>query len=254
MSDIPVNHPLDGRGLDHVAVALDTSDWQQFEEWCAVFGPRVGWLKVGLEAFVRWGPRAAEVALEAGGREQQGARVFLDLKLHDIPNTVAGAVGSVRSLGVHLVTVHAGGGPTMMQAAAEAAGAELGILAVTVLTSLDESELAALEMPGALEERVLNWGRLAVDAGCRGLVGSALEARTLRTVLPPDRLLVTPGIRFAGGDRGDQKRVATPDRAITDGADLLVVGRALTGASDPGPVLERLDREVLAGLATREDR
>lgn len=237
------------RGLDHIAVALDTSDWDQFRSWCSTFGPRVGWLKVGLEAYVRWGPRAAEVALEAGGA--QGASVFLDLKLHDIPNTVAGAVGSVRSLGVHLVTVHAAGGPTMMQAAADAAGADLGILAVTVLTSLDDQELAALDMPGALDERVLAWGRLAVQCGCRGLVGSALEARSLRKVLPVGRLLVTPGIRFAGGERGDQKRVATPDRAIQDGADLLVVGRALTGAADPGPVLERLDRAVRSGLAAR---
>lgn len=239
-------------GLDHVAVALDTSDWDQFRDWCATFGPRVGWLKVGLEAYVRWGPRAAEVALEAGaGSGGEGAKVFLDLKLHDIPNTVAGAVGSVRSLGVHLVTVHAGGGSAMMEAAAEAAGDDLGILAVTVLTSLDATELSALDMPGALEERVLGWGRLAVQSGCRGLVGSALEARSLRTVLPADRLLVTPGIRFAGGDHGDQKRVATPDRAVEDGADLLVVGRALTGAADPLPVLDRLDRAVLAGLAAR---
>lgn len=139
----------------------------------------------------------------------------------------------------------------MLRAASEAAGPDLGILAVTVLTSLDDAELAALDMPGPLDERVLGWGRLAVQAGCRGLVGSALEAARLRTVLPPDRLLVTPGIRFAGGDHGDQKRVATPDRAISDGADLLVVGRALTGAPDPGPVLERLDRAVLEGLARR---
>ena len=241
-------------GLDHVAVALDTSDWDQFQEWCRVFGPRVGWLKVGLEAYVRWGPRAAEVALEAGAGADNGnggARVFLDLKLHDIPNTVAGAVGSVRGLGVHLVTVHAGGGATMMRAAAGTAGETLGILAVTVLTSLDAAELSALDMPGALDERVLAWGRLAVQSGCRGLVGSALEARSLRTVLPADRLLVTPGIRFAGGDHGDQKRVATPERAVEDGADLLVVGRALTGAEDPIPVLDRLDRAVLAGLAAR---
>lgn len=238
------------RGLEHVAVALDTSDWDQFQSWCATFAPRVGWLKVGLEAYVRWGPRAAEVALEAGGGE--GARVFLDLKLHDIPNTVAGAVGSVRSLGVHLVTVHAGGGPTMMRAASEAAGNELGILAVTVLTSLDEAELAALDIPGALDERVLAWGRLAVRCGCRGLVGSALEARRLRTILAPERLLVTPGIRFADGDRGDQKRVATPDRAIEDGADILVVGRALTAVADPEATLDLLDRAVLDGLAGRD--
>lgn len=237
------------RGLDHVAVALDTSDWDQFQTWCATFGPRVGWLKVGLEAYVRWGPRAVEVALEGGGGT--GARVFLDLKLHDIPNTVAGAVGSVRSLGVHLVTVHAGGGPAMLAAAADAAGTDLGILAVTVLTSLDADQLAALDMPGALDERALGWGRLAVESGCRGLVGSALEARRLRTLLPSDRLLVTPGIRFAGGEHGDQKRVATPDRAIRDGADLLVVGRPLTGAADPLPVLERLDLAVAEGLADR---
>ena len=223
---------------DHIAVALDTSDWGTFKRWCELFGPRVGCLKVGLEAYVRWGPKAAETALAAG------ARVFLDLKLHDIPNTVAGAVGSVRSLGVHYVTVHAGGGQSQLEAAAEAAADDLGILAVTVLTSLDAAELDRLGMPGSASQRVLDWAKLAVGAGCAGIVGSALEAKSMRAALPAEAVLVTPGIRPRGAAKGDQKRVATPASAIADGADLLVIGRPLTQSPDPTKTLEAICREI----------
>ncbi len=228
------------RASDHIAVALDTADWPTFESWCGVFGPRVGCLKVGLEAYVRWGPKAVDTALEAGGR------VFLDLKLHDIPNTVAGAVASVRSLGVHFVTVHAGGGKAQLAAAAEAAGDGLDILAVTVLTSLDAEELKRLAMPGTASERVLAWATMALTAGCAGIVGSALEASSLRAALPAEALLVTPGIRPQGAALGDQKRVATPAQAIADGADLLVIGRPLTQAEDPIKTLEAIVEDIAA--------
>ena len=230
------------RGRDAIAVALDTSDWEEFQAWCRVFGPRVGCLKVGLEAYVRWGPSAAEVALETG------ARVFLDLKLHDIPNTVAGAVSSVRALGVHWVTVHVGGGVTQLEAAAEAAGDELGVLAVTVLTSLDKDELGRLAMPGEPQERVVAWAKLAEVAGCAGVVGSAQEAASLRSALSPDRTLVTPGIRPKGVEAGDQKRVTTPAEAVEAGADLLVIGRPLTRALDPLQALDAIVGEVEGAL------
>lgn len=217
--------------LERLAVALDTADWERFDAWCALFGPRVGYLKVGLEAYVRFGPRAVERARESG------ARVFLDLKLHDIPNTVAGAVGAARELGVSLLTLHAGGGRAMLAAAVEAARGELGLLAVTVLTHLDPEALAELALPGAIGDRALAWARLAQAAGCRGIVCSAQELGLLRPALPPPFLLVTPGIRPPAAAAGDQRRVATPETALAAGSDLLVVGRPLTAAPDPDAAL-----------------
>jgi orotidine-5'-phosphate decarboxylase len=228
--------------LEPVAVALDSAELETFERWAAFFGPRVGVLKVGLEAFVRFGPSAVEVARRAGGR------VFLDLKLHDIPNTVAGAVASARDLGADLLTVHAGGGPAMLEAAARAAGGRLAVLAVTVLTHLDAAELARLDLPGTPAERALAWARLAREAGCAGVVCSPRELAALRPALPPPFRLVTPGIRPAGAEAGDQKRTATPAAALAAGADLLVIGRPLTAASDPQAALDRLAAE-LAGAA-----
>lgn len=217
--------------LERLAVALDTADWERFDAWCALFGPRVGYLKVGLEAYVRFGPRAVERA------RASGARVFLDLKLHDIPNTVAGAVGAARELGVSLLTLHAGGGRAMLAAAVEAARGELGLLAVTVLTHLDPEALAELALPGAIGDRALAWARLAQAAGCRGIVCSAQELGVLRPALPPPFLLVTPGIRPPAAAAGDQRRVATPETALAAGSDLLVVGRPLTAAPDPDAAL-----------------
>jgi len=224
--------------LAAVAVALDTAERDTFDRWCELFGPRVGVLKVGLEAFVRWGPPAVETA------RRYGRFVFLDLKLHDIPNTVAGAVGSARRLGVDYLTVHAGGGAAMLTAAAEAAGGELTVLAVTVLTHLDAGELARLELPGSPVERALGWARLAREAGCGGAVCSPREVAALRRREPRPFTLVTPGIRPAGSSVGDQRRVATPAAALADGADLLVVGRPLTRADDPLAALAALAGEL----------
>jgi orotidine-5'-phosphate decarboxylase len=226
--------------LSHLAVALDTSDWAEFEAWCDRFGARAGVLKVGLEAYVRWGPRAAERALESG------ARVFLDLKLHDIPNTVAGAVRATADLGVSYLTIHASGGPRMLSAAVEAAEERVGLLAVTLLTHLDQEDLGALDIPGSAPDRVKRWADLAVAAGCAGVVCSPLEVGDLRSRVPGSFELVTPGIRLAQGSSDDQRRVATPDAALADGATLLVVGRPLTRAEDPDSVLA-----ALAAAATR---
>jgi orotidine-5'-phosphate decarboxylase len=224
-----------------VAVALDTADWDRFEAWCRLFGPRVGLLKVGLEAFTRWGPHAVATA------RQHAAGVFLDLKLHDIPNTVAGAVGAARGLGVRLLTVHAGGAGPMLGAAVEAAGGEVDLLAVTLLTHLGEPELAALDLAGGATERVARWAALARAAGCAGVVCSPQETGTLRARLPAPFLLVTPGVRPAGSDIADQRRTATPAAALAAGADYLVVGRPLTAAPDPLAALAALERE-LAGV------
>ncbi len=210
-----------------------------------VLAPAVGILKVGLELFVSAGPEAARLG-EALGRE-----VFLDLKLHDIPETVERAVASAAGLGVRYLTVHAAGGATMLaRAAAQAAKAPrpLTLLAVTVLTSLDEADLARVGVPGGAREQVLRLARLAWEAGVRGFVASPAEARALREALGGEALLVTPGIRPAGSGAADQKRVATPAQAIADGADLLVVGRPIRDAADPRAAAEAVVAEIEQAL------
>ena len=222
--------------LDNVAVALDTAEWGTFRCWSDLFGPRVGVLKVGLEAFTRWGPRAVETA------RATGAEVFLDLKLHDIPGTVTGAVAAARAMGVDYLTIHAAGGPAMLAAAADAAGDDLTLLAVTVLTHLDAAALDALGLPGSSRERALRWATLAKESGIGGAVCSPLEAAALRSALPRPFTLVTPGVRPAGGtvSSDDQRRTATPSEALSAGADLLVIGRPLTRADDPAEALAAL--------------
>jgi orotidine-5'-phosphate decarboxylase len=242
---MPAARAQDRKPLDYLAIALDTPDWPTFESWCEQFGPRVGVLKVGLEAFVSWGHQAIEVARRHAGR------VFLDLKLHDIPHTVRGAVGSARAAGVDLLTVHAAGGRSMLEAACEAADDQLAILAVTVLTHLDAPALRALDLPGSSLQRAQRWAALAQAAGCAGAVCSALEVVALRERCPRPFFLATPGIRLADRGEGwdDQRRVATPRQALRGGADLLVVGRPVTRASDPERVLEEISREIEAALA-----
>jgi len=234
-----------GRGvLEKVAVALDTNDRATFERWCAFFGPRVGVLKVGLEAFVRWGPPAIEVAR----RHSRG--LFLDLKLHDIPNTVAGAVRSAREFAVDYLTIHSAGGPAMIAAAAEAAEGRVALLAVTVLTHLDEPTLERLDLPGGSSRRALLWAHLAREAGAAGVVCSPLELAALRAAEPSPFKLVAPGIRPAGhgaasgAGSDDQRRTATAAAAIAAGADLIVIGRPLTQAADPEAALAALALEL----------
>ncbi len=208
----------------------------------------VGVLKVGLELFVREGP-AAIAACHDLGRE-----LFLDLKLHDIPETVGRAVQSAASLGVRYLTVHASGGRAMLdRAATEAAraSAPLTILAVTVLTSLDAEDLTAMGVSATPSQQVERVARLAWDTGIRGFVASASEASTLRRMFGPDALIVTPGIRPAGSAAGDQKRITTPAQAIAAGADLLVVGRPIRDAADPLDAARRVVAEIEGALAAR---
>lgn len=220
--------------LQQVAVALDTNDWDTYCEWCDLFAEKVGVLKVGLEAFTRWGPRAVEKARSGD------AKVFLDLKLHDIPNTVAGTVAVAREMGVDYLTVHSSGGPEMLTAACEAAESKLSLLAVTLLTHLDSTALEILDLPGSSLARVARWARLADDSGCSGVVCSPLEVARIRSDRPKPFFLVTPGIRMPGMSRDDQRRTATPQAAVDSGADLLVIGRPLTQASDPNLALREL--------------
>ncbi len=237
-------------GLGRVAVALDTNDRETFERWCAFFGPRVGVLKVGLEAFVRWGPPAIEIA------HRHAQAIFLDLKLHDIPNTVAGAVNSARALEVDYLTIHAAGGPAMIAAAAEAAEGRVALLAVTVLTHLDEPTLERLDLPGGSSRRALLWAHLAREAGAAGVVCSPLELAALRAAEPRPFKLVAPGIRPAGHGSGagdDQRRTATAAAAIAAGADLIVIGRPLTQAPDPEAALATLADELAGSARTARD-
>jgi orotidine-5'-phosphate decarboxylase len=220
--------------LRRLALALDTSDWPTYIRWCRFFGPRVGVLKVGLEAFTRWGLRAVEVAR----RDANG--LFLDLKLHDIPNTVHGAVAAARDQGADYVTIHSAGGVAMLEAAQSVAGEAVELLAVTLLTHLDQEDLRTLDMPGDGYRRVQRWAAMARRAGCAGVVCSPLEVGDLRTENPRPFLLVTPGIRMSEENIHDQRRTSTPGEALESGADLLVVGRPVTQAADPERALESL--------------
>ncbi len=176
-----------------------------------------------------------------------GRRVFLDLKYHDIPNTVASAVKEAAGLGVSMLTVHAGGGSKMLRAAVEAAKANpsLIVLAVSVLTSMDEADLHEIGVQGSVEGQVLSLGKLALGAGCQGLVSSAKEAPALRAAYGDKFVLVTPGVRPAGIKHGDQARVVSPAQALEAGSSHIVVGRPITEAENPASAA----REILTELS-----
>ncbi len=217
-----------------IAVALDTSDPETAAAWAAAVTPYVSTVKVGLELFCRQGPDVV-----ASVRGASGADLFLDLKLHDIPATVAGAARAVGRLRPRYLTVHASGGAAMVRAVVEAVPDVL-VAGVTVLTSLDENALGAVGLAGPPQDAVRRLAALAVGAGARALVCSPQEVAMVRAEVGPDIVLITPGVRPAGADAQDQARVATPQSALADGADLLVVGRPITGAADPGAAAARI--------------
>jgi len=211
-------------------VALDVSSAAAAQKIVAAVGDSASCYKVGMQLYTAEGPSIVRDLVGSG------RRVFLDLKYHDIPNTVAAAVREAAGLGVSMLTVHASGGGKMMRAATEAArksNAALMVLAVTVLTSLDDNDLDKLGVHGRVQDQVLRLAALAIADGCQGVVASAQEASALRSELEGDFAIVTPGIRLAGMDHGDQARVVTPAEAIAAGASHIVVGRPITGAADP---------------------
>lgn len=218
-------------------VALDTADRERLTTLARAVAPSVGGLKVGLQAYSVLGPDAVTLAAAH-------APVFCDLKLHDIPNTVAAAAAVVGDLGVELLTVHAAGGPAMIAAAVKAAP-DVAVLAVTVLTSLDDAALAVVGQPPSAEQ-VPRLARMAVEAGASGVVCAAAELAAVRAAIGDRPLTVVPGIRPAGGAHDDQARVATPRAALDAGADRLVVGRAITAAPDPAAAARVLLAEVRA--------
>jgi orotidine-5'-phosphate decarboxylase len=217
-----------------IAVALDAPDLETAAQWASLVTPHVSTVKVGLELYLRYGPDVV-----ASVRGANRVNVFLDLKLHDIPATVAGAARAVARLKPAIVTVHAAGGPAMIRAAVDAAP-NVAIAAVTVLTSLKDTDLGAIGLAGPASEAVRRLAAVAVDAGAQAVVCSPQEAAAVRAEVGPEITLITPGVRPLGVAAQDQARVATPEEALAAGADLLVIGRPITGGPDPGAAAARI--------------
>lgn len=209
-----------------IAVALDAPDLATAKLWANAVGPHVQVVKVGLEVFLRDGHDAVHVA-----REASGCDIFLDVKLHDIPATVSGAARAVASLAPKYLTVHASGGPDMIRAAVEELPDTL-VTAVTILTSLTQEQLTTMGWNGSAQDIVKRLAAQSVAAGARAIVCSPQEVAAVRAEVGPVPVLITPGVRPAGADAGDQKRIATPEQALGDGANILVIGRPITGATD----------------------
>lgn len=231
----------------NLIVALDVSSAAAAQKIVAAVGISALTFKVGMQLYTAEGPSVVR-DLVASGR-----RVFLDLKYHDIPNTVGAAVREAAGLGVSMLTIHAAGGSKMIRAAVEAArtvNPALMVLGVTMLTSLDDQDLEKIGMRGHVVDQVLRLAGLALTSGCHGVVASAREAAELRSELGKHFLIVTPGVRPAGRDHGDQSRVVTPTQAISAGATYIVVGRPITDAPDPGAearsILEQMSLAVSA--------
>ena len=229
-----------------IIVALDKATAPEALELAAQLDPALCRVKVGKELFTSAGPSVI-VALQ-----KQNFEVFLDLKFHDIPNTVASAVRVATGLGVWMLTLHAAGGERMLAAARDACDAAGGkapmLVAVTVLTSMDQPELNSTGIADSVADQVQRLAGLAVKGGCDGIVCSALEAEALSNSVP-GLLKVTPGIRLAGDDASDQRRVMTPAKALASGADYLVIGRSITGADSPTDVLQKITDELQAHQA-----
>ncbi|MEN9711294.1 MAG: hypothetical protein RL441_1286 [Actinomycetota bacterium] len=221
-----------------IAVALDAPDLSTLSAWASSSAPVVDTLKVGLETYLRDGASAIDAV------RSTDCRLFLDLKLHDIPNTVAGACRSVARFNPEFLTVHASGGAAMIRAAADTLP-DTRIVAVTILTSMSEADLTAVGFSGSPIEAVTRLAALAVDAGARAIVCSPMEVAAVRAVVPADITLITPGVRPAGADAGDQSRIATPQQAIADGADLVVIGRPITGAADVAAAAAAIAAELV---------
>jgi orotidine-5'-phosphate decarboxylase len=225
---------------ERLIVALDTTDLARAQALAALVAPHCGLFKIGLEFFVAHGA--------AGIAAIQGRPLFLDLKLHDIPNTVAGAVRASLALSPRMLTVHASGGERMIEQArqaAESAGSDRPLLlAVTVLTSLADADLTATGVSGDAARQSLRLARLAMSAGADGLVCAGREVRALRDALGDGPALVVPGIRPRGEPSGDQVRTMTPDEAVAAGADWVVVGRPITRAGDPASAAAAIARTI----------
>ena len=228
--------------MTELVVALDVPSGREALGLVERLGEGADFYKVGLELYTREGPQVVR------DLQEMGMRIFLDLKLMDIPNTVARAVAAAADLGVDLLTLHAHGGPAMIEAAARESG-DTRLLAVTLLTSLSPDEIETVwgRPVTSVRSEVLRLAGLSVEAGAHGVVSSPLEAGELRHLLGPEALVVTPGVRLPGEETHDQNRVATPAAAVSAGASHLVVGRAITRAEDPRAALARVLDSMRAG-------
>jgi orotidine-5'-phosphate decarboxylase len=228
--------------LSPIFVAIDTPDLSRALAIAEAVRSDAGGVKLGLEFFSANGPAGVERVAELG------LPVFLDLKLHDIPNTVAKAVEALAPLAPAILTIHASGGRDMMRAAKAAAPTATKVVGVTVLTSLDQTDLAEAGVGGSPAEQVARLAKVAESAGLDGIVCSGAEVGAARAAWP-DGFFVVPGVRPEGGDVGDQKRVVTPRQALDDGASVLVIGRPITGAPDPAQAI----REIAGTLRNKEE-
>lgn len=234
---------------DHLIVALDVPTAVDAQEIVYELADSVAFYKVGLELFTAEGPKIVSELVNSG------RKVFLDLKLHDIPNTVAGAVKTASELGVHMLTVHAAGGSRMLREAVRAASSQPDapvILAVTVLTSFSQADLQESGVKTDLSNQVKDLATLAQAAGCGGVVTSPHEAQSLRSALGGEMAIVTPGIRPVGSDASDQSRISTPAAAIRAGASHLVVGRPILGAANRLQAAKSIIDEIAASLPSPE--
>jgi len=226
---------------ERLIVALDVPDAPSAVQLVSRLEGACTWFKVGLELFVAAGPAVLEPILA------RGYSIFLDLKFHDIPNTVAGAVRSAAQLGARMLTVHASGGPAMLAAAREALEGIVNppeLLAVTMLTSMDAGQMNAIGLGSTPSQQVQLLARIGLGAGMRGFVCSPQEVAAVRALAGPEAVLVVPGIRPAGSDPGDQKRIATPAETLRKGASYLVMGRPITQAADPAAAAEAIVTEM----------
>jgi len=225
---------------DKIIVALDVATADEAVLLVNRLREHISRFKVGLQLYTAAGPNVVrEIA-------KTGAKIFLDLKLHDIPNTVAGAVASAANLGVDMLTIHLSGGEAMIRAAVDNGSKELTILGVTVLTSLNEEALGSIGVTDDVEKHVARLAMLGVKCGVGGLVASPREAATLRNKIPGTVKIVTPGIRPAWAAAGDQKRTTTPRAALDAGADYLVIGRPIVADADPVDAVKRVIAEIEA--------
>jgi len=243
-AELPGTSPL-AEARKRLIVALDVPDTASAISLVDRLEDTCQWFKVGLELFVASGPAVLEPLLK------RGHKIFLDLKFHDIPNTVTGAMHSAAALGASMITVHAGGGPAMLAAACRALDGMKNppqLLAVTLLTSMDAEQVDAVGLDHSPGTQVEILARMAMEVGVRGFVCSPQEVAKLRGLTGPAGVLVTPGIRPAGTELLDQKRIATPAEALRRGASFLVVGRPITQAADPAKAAEAILREMAEAL------
>jgi orotidine-5'-phosphate decarboxylase len=229
-----------------IIFALDVNGLSEIYRYAEMLSGRVGMFKVGKELFTSCGPSAVKTV------QRHGGQVFLDLKYHDIPNTVANAMLEAARLGVQLVNLHALGGGEMMESAAKAVQKEFGkerpkLLAVTILTSSTEATLRQIGIEHSVQDMVVRLARLARESGMDGVVASPFEIGLIRAACGPDFLIVTPGVRPSFAPADDQKRIMTPVEAVRAGADYLVIGRPIARAADPAAAAEMISAEIMAG-------